>query len=197
MNENMSHLYEPKPAKLIVGFFTKDKDLVKPLAEDFVKKFGPVDLAGPWFAFDFTDYYEPEMGRPLFRRVLAFEKLIEQKDLATIKVETIQLEQKYFRNKKRRVNIDPGYLMHERFVLATAKNFAHRIYIGQRIYADLTLIYTNGSFHSLPWTYPDYREKNMLTCLNRVRNKYIVDFKKGKRKSDKEYDGVCQSGKDR
>ena len=137
------------------------------------------------------------MGRPLFRRVLAFEKLIQQKDLATIKVETIQLEQKYFRNKKRRVNIDPGYLLHERFVLATAKNFAHRIYIGQRIYADLTLIYTNGSFHSLPWTYPDYRAKNMLACLNRVRNKYIVDFKKRKRQSDKEHDGVCQSGKDR
>ena len=161
----------------MIGFFTKDKSLVKAVAEDLVKRFGPVDLAGPWFAFDLTDYYEPEMGRPLFRRVLAFRKLIEQKDLAAIKVETNQLEQKYFRNKKRLVNIDPGYLLHERFVLATAKNYTHRIYIGQRIYADLTLIYTDGSFHPLPWTYPDYREKNMLTYLSQVRNKYIVDFK--------------------
>lgn len=174
----MSQPQEPKPVKLVVGIFTKDKGLIKPVAEDLTQIFGPIDLVGPWFVFDFTDYYEPEMGKPLLRRVLAFEKLIEQKDLAAIKIETNQLEQQYLKNNKRLVNIDPGYLMHERFVLATAKNYTHRIYIGKGIYADLTLIYTNGSFHPLPWTYPDYKEKNMLTYLNRVRSKYIIAFKK-------------------
>ena len=168
---------------------------MKPVAEALIELFGPVDVVGPRLAFDFTDYYGPEMGQPLFRKVLAFEKLIEQENLADIKVETNRIEQGYLQNGKRLVNIDPGYLVHERFVLATAKNYTHRIYIGQGIYADLTLIYTKVAFHPLPWTYPDYKEKNMLMFLQRVRNKYIFDYRRENR-SDKKYDGFCQGGKD-
>ena len=76
------------------------------------------------------------------------------------------------------VNLDPGYLLRERFVLATGKNYSHRIYIGQGIYADLTLIYTKGRFIKLPWTYPDYAQQNMLNYLERVRNKYVIDLKR-------------------
>jgi hypothetical protein len=68
-------------------------------------------------------------------------------------------------------------MLHERFVLATGKNYSHRIYIGKGIYADLTLIYTKGAFQKLPWTYPDYTDKNMLAYLEHVRNKYIADLK--------------------
>ena len=75
------------------------------------------------------------------------------------------------------VNLDPGYMLLERFVLASGKNFSHRIYIGRRIYADLTLIYTKGRFQTLPWTYPDYAEQNMLTYLEQVRKKYVADLK--------------------
>ena len=75
------------------------------------------------------------------------------------------------------VNLDPGYMLHERFVLASGKNFSHRIYVGRRIYADLTLIYTKGRFQTLPWTYPDYTEQNMLTYLEQVRKKYVADLK--------------------
>ena len=80
------------------------------------------------------------------------------------------------KNGCRRINIDPGYLVPERFVLASAKNFTHRISIGKGIYADLTLVYTRGGFQTLAWTYPDYAEKNMLTFLDRVRNKYLKDI---------------------
>jgi hypothetical protein len=83
----------------------------------------------------------------------------------------------YSREEKRSVNIDPGYMLQERFVLATGKNFAHRIYIGKKIYADLTLIYKKGDFEKLPWTYPDYSDKNMLSFLRQVRKKYVADLK--------------------
>ena len=155
----------------------KEKGLLHPVAEYLTDNFGPADLIGPWLSFDFTDYYSSEMGRPLFRRMLAFKNLIEQEQLVEIKVVTNRLEQQYSNNNCRAVNIDPGYLMHERFVLASAKNFAHRIYIGKGIYADLTLIYTQGAFQTLPWTYPDYAEKKMLGFLERVRNKYLLDMK--------------------
>jgi len=84
----------------------------------------------------------------------------------------------YSLNQGRRANIDPGYLLYERFVLASGKNFAHRIYIGHCIYADLTLIYRKGAFETLPWTYPDYADQPILSFLERVRKKYAVDIKR-------------------
>jgi len=173
----MSRPQTPKPAKLVIGFFLKEKDLVVPVVKALIAKFGPVDISSSWLPFNFTTYYEPEMGEPLFRRMLAFETLIKQSVLSEIKQITNDLELEYLKNSKRMVNLDPGYMLRERFVLATGKNFSHRIYIGQRIYADLTLIYAKDRFIKLPWTYPDYAEQNMLIYLERVRNKYVIDLK--------------------
>lgn len=167
----------PKPAKLVIGAFLKDKELFESLAKELIAEFGPVDIISPWFLFDYTSYYEPEMGSPLFRRMLAFNKLIEQVNLSQIKNFTNQIETRYSNNGKRIVNIDPGFMLHEKFVLATGKNFAHRIYIGNNIYADLTLIYQDGEFRTLPWTYPDYADERMLSFLKNVRDKYFADMK--------------------
>ena len=172
----MSIPQEPKPAKLVIGFFLNQKHLLEKLAAELTSQFGSVDIISPWMSFDYTSYYEKEMGAPLFRRVFAFKKLIQQYDLAQIKLATNQIEQKYSQNGERRVNIDPGYLLQERFVLASGKNYSHRIYLTDGIYADLTLVYHGGSFQELPWTYPDYADRPMLTILERVRTKYILDI---------------------
>ena len=78
---------------------------------------------------------------------------------------------------RRSVNIDPGYMLLSRFILATGKEFSHRIYIGKGIYADLTLIYSRPGFKTLPWTYPDYTEPEMMAYLLEVRNRYAADLK--------------------
>jgi hypothetical protein len=109
--------------------------------------------------------------------MFAFKPLISQGDLSAFKLATNQIEDHYAHKGRRRVNIDPGYMLRERFVLASGKNFSHRIYIGEGIYADLTLIYQKGSFKKLPWTYPDYSDNGMLKFLEKVRNKYILDVK--------------------
>jgi len=150
------------------------KDPGERVTTALVERFGPLDLVSAWFPFDYTTYYEQEMGSPLFRRMLSFERLIAQDRLAAIKLDTNDLEQKWAREECRRVNIDPGYLLRERFVLATGKNYTHRIYIGKGIYADLTLTYTQGHFKTLPWTYPDYKAANVQTFLMRVRAKYVA-----------------------
>lgn len=172
----MSLPQPPKPAKLVISLFMREKSLIEPVALDLADNFGPVDMVSHWFSFDFTTYYEPEMGAPLFRRLMTFKTLIEQNDLPEIKTVTNALEQKYSENGKRMINLDPGYMLRERFVLATGKNFTHRIYLDKGIYADLTLIYTKGRFQKLPWTYPDYAEGNMLKYLELIRNKYIADL---------------------
>jgi hypothetical protein len=167
----------PSPAKLVIGIFTNDKDLIHPVSKRLCGAFGDIDLISPWFPFDLTDYYTPEMGAGLIRRMMAFKTLVSQDHLSTIKTETNRVEHEFALNRNRRVNIDPGYLICERFVLATGKNAAHRICVGNNIYADLTLIYQNGGFQSLPWTYPDYTKKDILEFLRRVRRKYRLDMK--------------------
>jgi hypothetical protein len=176
--EPMSQPRPPKPAKLVIGLFLHEKPLGTPVVENLMEKFGDVDIVSAWMPFDQTTYYEPEMGAPLYRRMMAFETLIHQSELAQVKLFTNEIEKQYADNGKRVVNIDPGYMLLERFVLATGKNFAHRIYIGKRIYADLTLVFRKGRFEALPWSFPDYAGDRIQTFLMRVRDKYAKDLKR-------------------
>ncbi len=171
----MSQPQNAQPAKLIIGILVHDKALFATVAKDLEQAFGAIDMISPWMAFNFTEYYAAEMGSPLHRRMLTFRTLIAQQELASIKLSTNAMEESFSIDGKRGVNIDPGYLLYERFVLATGKNYSHRIYIGQRIYADLTLIFQQGNYQALPWTYPDYAHERMISFLNQVRNKYAAD----------------------
>ena len=174
----MSQPTPPKPAKLVIGMFMKTRRLAAAVAESLQAEYGPLDMVSPWFAFDRTEYYEPEMGTPLARRISVFKHLIGQADLADVKLRTNRIEDHFRIDGRRQVNIDPGYLLAERFVLATGKNFSHRIFIGKGIYADLTLVYRSGSYQPLDWTYPDYREDRMRRYLNATRRKYLDDLKR-------------------
>jgi len=155
-------------------------ETVFPLLEDVC---GPVDMISQWLDFDYTDYYYKEMGAPLFRKVFAFKNLIAQDALARIKERTNEIESRFEISGKRVVNIDPGYLVSSRFILATGKEYSHRIYIGHKIYADLTLIYSKKEgFKTLEWTYPDYASQSMLSFLSKIRDKYLLDLKASKGK---------------
>ncbi|NOY68562.1 MAG: DUF4416 family protein [Deltaproteobacteria bacterium] len=187
----MSQAIAATPAKLVIGAFMKDKALFLELAEILEKKFGPIDMVCPWLPFDFTDYYSKEMGGPLFRRVISFVNLIAQDSLSEIKAITNKIESGFLNNNNRGINIDPGYLVHERFVLATGKNFTHRIYVGNGTYADLTLVFSKGSFQDLAWTYPDYKSKLLKNFLALVRKKYVTDIKR-LNSDDKKHDRLCR-----
>ena len=176
----MSKPRRPKLAKLVIGCFTKDKDSLRGVAERLSESFGPPDVISAWLAFEHTDYYEPEMGAPLFRRLMAFSELIEQESLADVKLYTNDLETESSRQGKRVLNIDPGYLLAERFVLATGKDYTHRIYLRAGIYADLTLVYHKGSFRALDWTYPDYAGQAIVNFLKSVRDRYMYQLRQSK-----------------
>lgn len=183
----MSTPKPPDPAKLVVSVFMKDKALFEPIFHSLEKVGGPVDMMSKWLDFDFTDYYYQEMGAPLFRRLVAFQSLIDQDALAAVKLKTNEIEKEYLQPDQgdkglRRVNIDPGYLLPSRFILATGKDYSHRIYIGQQIYADLTLMYTKQGFKTLEWTYPDYASESVFRFLGQVRQKYVLDLQAHKRK---------------
>nr|WP_319395449.1 DUF4416 family protein [uncultured Desulfobacter sp.] len=173
----MSTPKKPAPAKLVMSVFMKDKSVLAPVFDRLEDVGGAVDMISPWLDFDFTDYYYKEMGEPLFRRLIAFKPLVEQDALASIKLATNAIESDCLEQNNRTINIDPGYLLSSRFILATGKEYSHRIYIGQKIYADLTLMYTKQGFKTLEWTYPDYASPAVLKFLGQVRQKYLADLK--------------------
>jgi hypothetical protein len=178
----MSRPKPPKPAKLVISMFMHDRQTLVPVISDLCAELGAVDMVSPWMRFDQTNYYAAEMGDPLFRRMVVFKELIEQQHLADIKHFTNRVEDRFANSSCRRVNIDPGYLLPERFVLATGKNYSHRIFIGRGIYADLTLVYRSGSYQPLEWTYPDYREERMRRYLSATRCKYLDDLQRRRRR---------------
>lgn len=177
----MSQPREPDPVKLIASIFTPKDDLIREVINELSLRYGPVDWESPPMFFDRTRYYEREMGWPLHRRFVSFEYLISPDDIVNVKLETNELESRYLQEGNRLVNIDPGYIGLERLVLATGKNYVHRIYLRKGIYADLTLIYKKGSFRSLDWTYKDYANPKMIEMFNNVRKRYTEQLKERKR----------------
>ena len=169
------------PAKLVMSCLISDRALLEeiyPLLEDIG---GPVDMISAWLDFDYTQYYEKEMGPKLHRKVFVFKSLIRQADLSAIKLATNAVEKQFSKGQQRMVNIDPGYLLRSRFILATGKDYSHRICIGNDIYADLTLMYgKQEGFITLPWTYPDYAGSAVQQFLLKVREKYVLDLKSDK-----------------
>jgi len=139
--------------------------------------FGPVDWRSPLLPFDRTRYYGKEMGWPLRRRFLSFRNLISPDEIVEIKLKTNNLEVEYGEGDRRTVNIDPGYVALERMVLATGKNYTHRIYLTKGIYADLTLVFRRGTFTPLEWTYKDYADPRVVEYFNLVRETYKQQLK--------------------
>ncbi|MBI5236456.1 MAG: DUF4416 family protein [Deltaproteobacteria bacterium] len=167
----------PQSVKPVVSIFTGEVSLFKAVLLGLIERLGPVDILSPVLAFDHTDYYEKEFGKALKRRLASFERLIRPDELADVKIFTNGLERSDFctEDGKRRVNIDPGFMALEKFVLASCKNFSHRIYIGQGVYAELTLMYEGSDFVFLPWTYPDYKDERTQAILRRIRKRHAFD----------------------
>lgn len=139
--------------------------------------FGRPDFISARMSFDYTNYYEKEMGKTLIRRIVSFDKLIGPESLPDVKLLTNQVEDQFSSDGQRKINIDPGYLSAAHLILATGKGYTHRPYLRNGIYADLTLIFTDGAFHSLSWTYPDYAGQDVTTLLHKIRGKYLEALK--------------------
>ncbi len=174
----MSIQHDPIPVKLILSMITADNSYFKEVikrAEDF---WGKIDFLSEKLSFNHTAYYEEEMGGALFRKICSFEKLISPERLPSIKLQCSSFETMFLDEQgKRRVNVDPGYMAREKMVLATFKNFSHRIYLGEGVYGDLTLVYRDKNFRALDWTFPDYSSQEMLNVLNVIRDRYVMNLK--------------------
>jgi hypothetical protein len=172
----------PQPAeavKLIASLFSGDGGLLAEAMAAFCQKCGRADFISAPVSFTYTDYYEKEFGAGLIRRFVSFERLIRPEALPDVKIWTNALEERLSIGGRRGVNIDPGYLAKAHLILATGKGYTHRPYLREGIYADLTLMYRDKTFHPLPWTYPDYAGTEVIGMLSRIREKYLLQLKGG------------------
>ncbi len=168
----MGKIISPIPVKLIIGLIFKDEEFLKISAGILRRHFGATDYESLIMPFSYTDYYQKEFGVGLKRKFLSFTKLIPSERLAAIKVLTNKIETKLSQNNSRKINIDPGYLTMAKLVLASTKDYSHRIYLDKGIFAEVTLVYQKNSFQPREWTYPDYRSEEYIRIFQEIRKLY-------------------------
>lgn len=149
-------IQSPTNVKIIIGLIYSPGSDVESCLQRLIRIFGPIDSVSNEYAFDITDYYEKEMGKDLKRKFISFEKLTEPHKISMIKRITNIVELGYSDKSGRRINLDPGYLDLDKFVLASAKYGRQKIYLSGGIYADPTLYYFNKSYHAFDWSFPDF-----------------------------------------
>jgi hypothetical protein len=167
---------EPPPVKLIMGLIFATAAPIAAVRQQLEGAWGRIDLETTLLPFALTRFYEREMGPALQRQFWSFETLIAPDALAGIKRQTNAMERTFAlpdgHGWQRRVNLDPGYTDLAKLVLATTKDRQHRLYLGQGIYAEVTLRFTGGRFAPWEWTYPDYRTAAYLAFFDAVRRRY-------------------------
>ena len=170
----------PNPVKLFVGMITQDPVWFEMAVKTLQVDYGPIDFEGfpqPW---NHTEYYAQEFGDQLIRKFVFFERLIWPDQLWKIKRAIIEIERQMGEvingRLYRRVNLDPGYLTHSKVVLSTRKDFSHRVYLQEGIYAEVTLIYQGKQFRPMPYTYPDYRATEYLQLFDQAREAFCRSY---------------------
>jgi hypothetical protein len=173
----MGIIRTPLPVKLFVGVLTSTPQIMPRVEEGLASLFGSIDTRSEPFLFDLTHYYDEEMGTPIYRHFFSFTELIDPSAIGRIKEKTNDFESEFAGAMQRPVNLDPGYLEQSKIVLASTKNFSHRILISGGIYAEVTLLFQNGGWRDLPWTFPDYKSGRYYEFFSALRNLYREQLK--------------------
>lgn len=175
-----SRLKPPPLGKLFVGVMSCQNGFHADAEEQLERQWGPIDRHSEIYSLsEYTDHYEREMGAPIWKYFISFRQLCAVDVLVRLKLFTEGLEREFRIDTTgdgtwaRTVNLDPGYLTAWHLVLATVKNYAHRIHLQDGIYSELALLFRRSQVEPLPWTYPDYRAEPNLRFFSSVRSDYL------------------------
>jgi len=168
------------PVKLVCGIIATQEDVFTSSIAYLTDSFGPIDLTSTLMEFKFTDYYKKQMGQGLKRKFVSFAETVPPEKLSEAKIQTNMLEEeikKQFGSAHRTVNLDPGYLTASALIMATAKDFSHRIPLQKGIYAHLEFLFGKKEVKILNWTYPDFRTDEYQQFFLTVRKIYLNQIK--------------------
>ncbi|GAB4108765.1 MAG: DUF4416 family protein [Acidobacteriota bacterium] len=172
-----TRLHPAPPAKFFLAVAATGPVLedLQPILEP---TFGPLEPPSPVYCFShFSTYYDAEAGGPVWKYLVGLRELLASDQIVSVKLEAERLQWERATSDqgglRRRFNLDPGYVNGWQVVLSTVKNHGHRLYLGQGVFAEVTLLYREGAFRSFPWTYPDYQTPLVLDYLGRMRQAYL------------------------
>ncbi|MCI0469617.1 MAG: DUF4416 family protein, partial [Nitrospirae bacterium] len=152
----------PEKALLFIGSFFSNEDYYFQARHHLENRFGEIVMEGPALMLNVSGNYWDELGYPIYRRFIFMRDLVEQDSLAAIKLSTNEIEGVLSRDGKRNINLDPGYLTTAKVVLASTKDYSHRIYLRDGIYAETTLLFQKGHYMPHIKTYRDYQDERYL-----------------------------------
>ncbi|MFH0936623.1 MAG: DUF4416 family protein [Candidatus Woesearchaeota archaeon] len=165
----MAKVKEISKAKLFVGVLYNDEEMLNKVVKELIQKYGEIEQESKTYEFNFTNYYENEMGKNLIKKFIVFKNLINRDEIADIKIETNKIEDKYSKNNNRLINLDPGYLTKDNIILASVKESPYKVYIGNGIFSHLTLIYGNKKWNANERTFPDFKTNEVQEFFLEVR----------------------------
>lgn len=161
------------PVKFLIAILWKDWAEVEAALGRLPPTWGHADFAGPDRPFDLTDYYQAEMGAGLFRRIVSWSELLPPESLVEAKLACMAIESQLAQDHRRTVNLDVGYLDHNKVVLGSVKYAGQKIHLGQGIYADMVARYRRGRYEPLEWSFPDFRDGRYAEELGAIRRIYL------------------------
>ncbi|HSW63389.1 MAG TPA: DUF4416 family protein [Dissulfurispiraceae bacterium] len=176
----MGTLKLPDRALFFISTLFADSTVFIAVCDELEKKFGSILMESPTWPWDYSEHYSDEMGSKLYRRYLFFEIPIGQDEIAAAKLTTNEIEQRFTKDGNRRINLDPGYLTLAKVVLASTKDYAHRLYLGSGIFAELTLTYQQRKLSGTMNTYRDYLDERSLRMFSLGRRLFPLLFDKEK-----------------
>ncbi|MGQ9534687.1 MAG: DUF4416 family protein [bacterium] len=166
----MAEIKEPQKVFAFAGLIFLADFAIDSALKFFDSMLGDVNKKSDAIPFTHTAYYNKEMGENLMRQWVLFQKLVFPDILIELKHKSNEIEKKFLnKDGGRIINIDPGLVSLNNIILASTKNYTHRIYLGKGIYAEVTLGYKQGQFRPFEWTYPDYQEKTALQFFTEAR----------------------------
>jgi hypothetical protein len=172
----------PPPAKFFMAVMVPWNQFYPEVEEYLSRELGPLEHRSVLYDFSaFSKYYDAEMGGRAWKYFVTFRQLLPMDSLRKVKLYAEQA-QDYFAIEsaggvRRGVNLDPGYLTGWNLVLSTVKNHAHRLYLGDGIFAEVTLLFRRHSFQTLPWTYRDYSYGPVVDFFHSVRSDYLKQLR--------------------
>ena len=175
--KSVANPQSPDPVKLFVSILWSDENALDRAIDQLSKKWGETDFSGRDYPFDITDYYEPEMGKGLKRRIISFDRLVTPEIIREAKLFCNEIEENLKNNSGRQVNLDIGYLDHNKVVLASAKAAGQKIYLGDGIYADLIARYAQGKYRPFEWTFLDFKDGRYDQELGEIRSRYMMQLR--------------------
>lgn len=159
----------PEDAVMFIASLFSSQEVLNATAPKLRDLFGRIYFETPSLPWNYSTYYDGELGTPLYRHLMFFEGITDPSSLVEAKLAVMEIEERFSANGKRQINLDPGYMTLAKVVLASKKNYSHRIYLGMGVFCELELFYQEGRFNPLPYTYFDYRDDQFLKFFTKAR----------------------------